>query len=102
MGQAPLGSDGLGYIYALEVAGMLSFFVLQTTYNVPPPVGTRPDLIQVKVGRTNDVGRRFLEHRRNCPSLDYKLLGYYPPVAQSPSSPLVQYCDRLEDRKSVV
>lgn len=47
-----------------------------------------PDLIHIKVGRTNNLHRRLLEHRRYCPSLTHRLLGYYP-VA-------VRYCDRLE------
>ena len=96
MVQAPLDSDDVGFIYALEVTGMSFVSVLFATYIATFPVGTRPDLIQVKVGRTNDVARRFREHRHRCPSLDYKLLGYYPPIAPPPSSPVVRYCDRLE------
>lgn len=96
MVQAPLDSDKEGFIYALEVTGMSAIFIFYTTYIFPLPVGNQPGLIEVKVGRTNDVKRRLLEHRRRCPALNYKLLGYYPSTAPSPSSALVRYCDRLE------
>ncbi|KAI1784428.1 hypothetical protein LXA43DRAFT_901664, partial [Ganoderma leucocontextum] len=62
--------DGLGYIYALELMD-----------------NAHPDLIRIKLGRTNDVARRFWEHRRRCPSSNQVLLGH---------TGLVPYCDRLE------
>ncbi|KAI1789211.1 hypothetical protein LXA43DRAFT_893348 [Ganoderma leucocontextum] len=62
--------DGPGYIYALELIG-----------------NAHPDLIRIKLGRTNDVARRLWEHRRCCPSSHQVLLG---------QTGLVPYCDRLE------
>ena len=59
--QAPLDSDKEGFIYALEVTGMSAIFIFYTTYIFPLPVGNQPGLIEVKVGRTNDVERRDTE-----------------------------------------
>ena len=45
---------------------------------------SRPDIIRIKVGRTNDMIRRYKEHHRRCPSLQPTLLGYYPSNGESP------------------
>ena len=44
---------------------------------------TRPDLIRLKVGRTNDMVRRYGEHQRRCPLLRLTLVGYYPSGGES-------------------
>lgn len=56
----------------------------------------RPDLIHIKVGRSNDVARRLCEHRRRCPSFNQRLLGYYPQTHVASTTSTVAYCDRLE------
>ena len=43
----------------------------------------RPDLIRLKVGRTNDMIRRYGEHQRRCPLLQLTLVGYYPSNGES-------------------
>ena len=60
------------------------------------PDNTRPDLIHIKVGRTNDVLSRLSQHRRNCPTFMPILLGFYPPAGSTRSADPPQYCDRLE------
>ena len=80
-------SDTAGYIYALELMGKLF-----TVFSFPAATdlrvdNARPDLIHIKVGRTNDIARRLREHRRNCPSFRPILLGH---TAVAP------YCDQLE------
>lgn len=57
---------------------------------------TRPDLVHIKVGRTNDVRRCLYEHCRRCPTSKYKLLGHYPQVISRTTPSSVPYCDRLE------
>ena len=44
-----------------------------------------PGFICIKVGRTNDMARRWGEHQRRCPLLQPKLLGYFPPNGETPS-----------------
>ncbi|KAI1785007.1 hypothetical protein LXA43DRAFT_900698, partial [Ganoderma leucocontextum] len=78
--QRPVGgSDCPGYIYALELDAC-----------------TRPDLIRIKVGRSNNVMLRLSQHRRRCPSLKHSLLGSFPSGPPSLCAVAVPYCDRLE------
>ena len=44
-----------------------------------------PGILCIKVGRTNDMARRWGEHRRRCPLLQPKLLGYFPSNGETPS-----------------
>ena len=39
----------------------------------------------MKVGRTNDMARRWGEHRRRCPLLQPTLLGYFPSNGETPN-----------------
>lgn len=82
-------SDGPGFIYALKWIGeSFSDFVpicFATTRSLLDH--SDPDLIRIKVGRSNDVARRLSEHRRRCPSARPILLG---------RSCLSPHCDRLE------
>ena len=43
------------------------------------------DLVHIKIGRTNDMPRRWGEHRRKCPLLQPTLLGYFPSGGESAS-----------------
>ena len=57
-------------------------------YHIPhlchlPLDTSRPGIIYIKVGRTNDIVWRYKEHRRRCPSLRPTLLGYYPSNGES-------------------
>ena len=45
----------------------------------------RADLIRLKIGRTNDMPRRWGEHSRKCPLLNPTLLGYFPSGGESAS-----------------
>ena len=96
MNEPPLDSDRPGCIYALELAGMFLHASLQSTRRRPFQDHNHPDLIHVKVGRTDDLRRRFYEHRRRCPSFNQKVLGYYPAASPILSTPSIQYCNRLE------
>ncbi|KAI1785496.1 hypothetical protein LXA43DRAFT_899781, partial [Ganoderma leucocontextum] len=69
-------SDRSGYIYALQLADR-----------------ARPELVHIKVGRTNDIARRLAQHRRRCPSFKPSLLGRYPWYT---GPDLIPYCDRVE------
>ena len=61
----------------------MRLFVARFLFNVPPIDVTRPDLIRLKVGRTNDMVRRYGEHQRHCPLLRLTLVGYYPSGGES-------------------
>ena len=41
-------------------------------------------MLHIKVGRTNDMARRWGEHRRRCPLLQPTLLGYFPSNGETP------------------
>ena len=75
--KGPSRADEPGYIYAFRVHGRLSFYSYFSVLSLSPDT-SRPDIIRIKVGRTNDIVRRYKEHRRHCPSLRPTLLGYYP------------------------
>ena len=44
-----------------------------------------PGFLSIKVGRTNDMARRWGEHRRRCHLLHPKLLGYFPSNGETPN-----------------
>ena len=96
MATPPSAWDKRGFIYALEVAGTSSpLLIINTTDMTSTDVKDR-SLIRIKVGRTNDIQRRLREHRRNCPSLKHKLLGFYPSPKLGRATAGVPYYDRLE------
>ena len=80
--------DRPGYIYALRWIGRFLFLdalYCATTCSLLDQAD--PDLVRIKVGRSIDVVRRLLEHRRRCPSARPILLGF---------TSLAPRCDRLE------
>ena len=92
----PADSDRAGFIYALEVAGAHLLLHHRDLCLSVSTDAKNPHLIHIKVGRTNDIQRRLREHRRTCPSMRHKLLGFYPPARQGPDPGDVPFCDRLE------
>ncbi|KAI1796703.1 hypothetical protein LXA43DRAFT_879118 [Ganoderma leucocontextum] len=57
----PRNGDTAGYIYGLQIEDPAN-----------------PEVVHIKVGRTNALNRRMAEHLHNCPSGRPILLGYYP------------------------
>ena len=66
-----------------------------------------PDLVHIKVGRTNTMNHRTAEHFHNCPSGKPLLLDYYPRPASASQAKLslarikpgvkVPFADMLEE-----
>ena len=54
-----------------------------TFYRLYRCLGLNGTDISIKVGRTNDMARRWGEHRRHCPLLKPTLLGYFPPNGET-------------------
>ncbi|KAI1794780.1 hypothetical protein LXA43DRAFT_882957 [Ganoderma leucocontextum] len=61
MRKPPSAGDEAGFIYGLQIEDI-----------------NNPDLVHIKVGRTNAMNRRMAEHLHKCPSGRPLLLGYYP------------------------
>ena len=76
-------SDEFGYIYGFEAFGGYSHHLVAVNSYIIHLDITRPGLVRLKVGRTNDIVRRYGEHQRRCPLLRLTLVGYYPSNGES-------------------
>ncbi len=61
----------------LKSAVCLSSLICSYVTN-PIPDKTMPDLLSIKVGRSNNVNRRLGEWERQCPSKELIFRGYWP------------------------
>lgn len=94
----PSPNDKKGYVYIYQVYGTCMKNTWQASAKdegegcvdlrsslLSDP--TRPDVVIVKVGRTNELNRRLSEHFRHCGATQQPvILGYYPSSASSEPS----------------
>lgn len=92
----PMDLDSVGYIYALEAVGAHFLLHQHSPCLSIPTDSNNPNLIHIKVGRTNDIHHHLHKHWQSCPSMHYKLLGSYPPIGREPNCNLIPFCDHPE------
>ena len=83
--RGPSASDEAGNIYGIEMFSTYSCLCIRRANPRNVLIGNQPGILKMKVGRTNDMARRWGEHRRHCSLLQPRLLGYFPSNGETPA-----------------